>query len=212
MENQPSRTFNRLHFTDLDPLRFEDLCLNVVSRIQEWKALNHYGRKGSDIGVDIHAVQQVDKEERVWFIQCKRYTSIGKNDITHIIDEVTRNPSLPFKLLIIISCDLTRANHEYGKEYAIQKGIIETEIWTASTLEAKLYKDYKDLLFVYFGVKLERTVKDNAARIRYGLAMEKKVGRDLIDQKYMKDGNHWRTLSYEPFHKFISHKFFFAFC
>ncbi|WP_375444409.1 restriction endonuclease [uncultured Fibrella sp.] len=208
MAHQPTRTINKLHFTDLDPLRFEDLCLNLVARLYEWKKLNHFGRKGADGGVDIHAVQQVGQESRVWFIQCKRYTAIIKTDITHIIDEVSKNEVLPYKLLIIIACDLTRANYEYCQTYAKSKGIQETEVWAAGPLEARLYKDHQDLLFVYFGVKLGQSVRDNATKIKAGLSMEKKFHKDIINHVRVKDRNQWERLMYEPYHRFISTKVF----
>ena len=40
--SQPTKTINRLHFSDLDPLRFEDLCLNLVYKINTWKEINHF--------------------------------------------------------------------------------------------------------------------------------------------------------------------------
>ena len=40
-----TKTTNRLHFSDLEPLRFEDLCLNIIHRRNEWKDIRHYGRK-----------------------------------------------------------------------------------------------------------------------------------------------------------------------
>ena len=42
-----TRTFARLHFSDLDPLRFEDLGLNIISRLYPWNELNHFGRSGA---------------------------------------------------------------------------------------------------------------------------------------------------------------------
>ena len=75
---QPTKTINRLHFSDLDPLRFEDLCLNLVYRINTWKEINHFGRKGSDDGVDVFAIEK--ENQKKWSIQCKRYASISKSE------------------------------------------------------------------------------------------------------------------------------------
>jgi len=203
---EPSRTTNRLHFSDLDPMRFEDLCLNMVSRLHEWKELNHYGRMGAENGVDISAVKDQDGIEKIWFIQCKRYLNINKGEITDIIDKVINQNVIPHKLLLIVSCDVSRATHQYFKDYATESGIGESELWTASVLEAKLYHVYKDLLFVYFGVSVEKKVKDNAAKIKYALRMEKRVSKELIDHQYIKQAQNARLLSYNPAAKFISSK------
>ena len=203
---QPTRTINRLHFTDLDPLRFEDLCLNIVSRINPWKELSHFGRSGSDLGVDIFAVHQTEDDIKTWYIQCKRYSTIGKTDITELIDKIIKNPSLPDKLLVIVACDVSRTVQQHLKEYATEQKINEIEIWTASILEAKLYKDYKDLLFTYFGISIENKTKDNSSRIKYALRMKKRVNKELIDHKFLKENKDFHLLMYKPYRKFISHE------
>lgn len=203
---QPTRTTNRLHFSDLDPLRFEDLCLNIVSRADTFKEINHFGRKGADLGVDIFAIQNLEGKEKTWFIQCKRFIRIGKADITDIVNKVAMNAALPDKLLVIVACDVSLNLHQYLKDYSSEKGITEVEIWTASVLEAKLYKDYKDLLFVYFGVRVEKTTHDNATRIKYSLRMKKRVEKELIDHEYLNKNRTPNLLLFKPYAKFISHK------
>lgn len=203
---RPTRTTNRLHFSDLDPLRFEDLCLNLVTRLDKWKEINHFGRKGSDNGVDIFAIKRDNDIDQIWFIQCKRYLTISKTDLTEIVDKVLVNPSLPDKLLVIVSCDVSRALYQHLKDYSKEKGISETELWTASTLEAKLYKDYKDLLFIYFGLRIENKVKDNVARVKHSLRMEKRVTKELIDHKYIKEAKDFKVFLYNPSARFISSK------
>lgn len=39
MKPTPTKTTNRIHFTDLDPIRFEDLCLNIIQRIKNWEEM-----------------------------------------------------------------------------------------------------------------------------------------------------------------------------
>jgi hypothetical protein len=71
---RPSTTTNRLHFEDLDPRRFEDLCHCLVYPLRDWREMAHVGRLGSDDGVDIDAIEQADDgARRRWVIQCKRY-------------------------------------------------------------------------------------------------------------------------------------------
>ena len=54
---RPSRTTNRLHFDDLDPRRFEDLCHSIIYPLRDWKEMSHPGRSGSDEGIDIVATE-----------------------------------------------------------------------------------------------------------------------------------------------------------
>lgn len=203
---KPTRTINRLHFSDLDPFRFEDLCLNLVTRLENWKEIYHFGRKGTDGGIDIFAVKQESNIDQIWFIQSKRYLKITKADLTEIVDKALANPSPPDKLLVIVACDVSRSLFQHLKDYSKGKGLLETELWTASTLEAKLYKDHKDLLFVYFGIRLENKIKDNVAKVKSSLRMERRVAKELIDHKFLKEQKDFKLLLYNPSAKFVSSK------
>jgi hypothetical protein len=200
----PSRTINRLHFTDLDPLRFEDLCLNLISRLHKWKELNHFGRKGKDSGVDIYAVLEENEIDKHWYIQCKRYSKITKRDIENVITSIDFTNSTMDKFLLIISCDISRDSYNHFKKLCIEKQIETSMIWSATTLEAKLYEEHQDLLFVYFGLRLENKKPDNAARIRYSLKMQKKIQKDFIDHEVIKNQKVRERLYHQPYLKFIS--------
>lgn len=204
--NKVTRTFNRLHFPDLDPFRFEDLCLHLVARLHHWKEINHFGRKGSDDGVDIFAIKKESEVEQTWFIQCKRFRTITKADLKNIVDKISANQPLPDKLLVIVACDVSKSMFRFLKDYALNKGITETEVWTASTLEAKLYEGHKDLLFVYFGLKIENKTKENIARIKHSLRIEKRVFKKLIDHKRIKETRDFKFFLYNPWARFISHE------
>ncbi len=52
-----SRTFNPLHFEDLEPHRFEDLIRQLIYDFKDWKSIKATGRLGSDDGIDIFAVE-----------------------------------------------------------------------------------------------------------------------------------------------------------
>lgn len=199
---QPTKTINRLHFSDLDPLRFEDLCLNLVYRINTWKEINHFGRKGSDDGVDVFAIEK--ENQKKWSIQCKRYALISKSDIKGIVDKIIQSKCIPDRLLVVVSCDVTKSVYQYLKDYSIENGIEDSELWTASVLEAKLYNEYKDLLFVYFGIQIGEKQSSNAAKIKASLRMEKRVSKELLDHKFIKECRGSKTLLYNPAAKFIS--------
>jgi hypothetical protein len=54
---QPTRTFNPLHFEDLEPHRFEDLIRQLIYDFRQWRSLEATGRTGSDEGMDIRAMR-----------------------------------------------------------------------------------------------------------------------------------------------------------
>ncbi len=120
---QPIRTLGKLHFEDLSPSRFEDLCLAMVYRLSRWSEIYHYGRKGNDDGIDIHAVEELENgNRRVWFIQCKRYMKITRSNLKTVVDEIIdREKVSPDILLLIVSCDVTKTNIEYLKVYSNSK-------------------------------------------------------------------------------------------
>lgn len=180
--NKPTRTYNKIHFEDLDPIRFEDLCLSMVYRMQRWKDINHYGKKGADDGIDIHAVESLENDkERVWYFQCKRYLKIVKSDITNVVDSiVSKNDILPNNIVLIASCNIRKSNIEYFKSYSKDKGINNAFIWTSSVLEAKLYSEYHDLLFSYFGVNLNTEKNNRISTVRRNIELKKEMKRDFL--------------------------------
>lgn len=199
-----TKTTGRLHFDDLDPLRFEDLCVNIVCRLYEWKNLYHFGRKGNDDGVDISGVLSHKGKEQTWHIQCKRYKSVTKRDIKAVIDRIVQSEMLPQKLLLIIACDLSKSLIQYFEKMCGESGIEEHEIWTASILEAKIYSKYPDVLFTFFGINHFQEREKNIQTIKHALEMERRMEVDFVDQDYMKNRDNWIVLRYLPSNKFIS--------
>ncbi len=189
MTVRPSRTTNKLHFADLDPLRFEDLCLGLLYPLHPWLEIRHYGRSGGDGGVDILALEAAgDGTTRTWFMQCKRYVRASKSTLTKAVDDaLSMAASPPAVLLVVLACDVTRAAHEAYERYAIGKGVIRPLLWTASTLEARLYKDRKDLLFTYFGISPSGEDGRLEAVVKKSLATKKKVRRLLLKPKVSRE-------------------------
>jgi hypothetical protein len=103
-----TKTVNPLHFEDLEPHRFEDLVRQVIYDFKEWSSLEPTGRLGADDGYDARGFEivkdstgsdqdtdaeeddqeVVEKEERLWQIQCKREKSISPSKITQYVDEM----------------------------------------------------------------------------------------------------------------------------
>jgi hypothetical protein len=178
MKPTPTRTTNKIHFTDLDPIRFEDLCMNIIQRIKNWAELRHYGRKGNDNGIDIWAT---DENSEIWYFQCKRYSTINASDILEIISKVIEeNKVPPTNLVLFTACDVSKTHHELFIEEAKKNGIFKSKIWTASVIESELYSNFHDLLFTYFGINIPKEKQNSAAKIKHGLRMKKKIEKDFI--------------------------------
>jgi hypothetical protein len=181
----PTRTTNRLHFTDLDPTRFEDFCLALVFSLHAWVDIQHYGRLGADGGVDILAKEQMDDEStRSWFVQCRRYSRATKSTLKKAVDDaLSKARSVPDVLLVVLACDIRRDTHEEYARYALGKGITTPMLWTASSLEARLYAERKDLLFTYFGISAAQQGRSQEISTRRSLAMKRRVARELMKTK-----------------------------
>lgn len=190
----PTKTTNRLHFEDLDPKRFEDLCLSLVYRMKKWKDIKHYGASGNDDGIDIYATDQNDDEEVKWMIQCKRYKSIKKNEIKKLIDKIITS-DIPDIILLIISCDVSKKNQDYFNNYSQNKGIKQNFIWAQSILEAKLYSDYNDLLYIYFNIDIRQKIKSHIKLLNKRIKM-----RDLFKKELYNDFDTTKPLI--GFHRF----------
>lgn len=201
MAARPTRTTNRLHFTDLDPIRFEDLCLALLYPLRQWVEIQHYGRLGGDDGVDVFAQEQLEDESiRTWYAQCRRYKSATKATLQKAVDDALANASTaPDVLLVVLACDVRRTTHEEYRKYALSKGVAEPMLWTASILESRLYAERQDLLFSYFGVSATQSSRSQEAFIRRNLSMKRRVTKELLKEKPSPQdlmGAPWRKFEY----------------
>jgi hypothetical protein len=178
---KPTRTTNRIHFTDLNDQRFEDLCMQVVYRLHKWEKIDHDGRSGGDDGVDIRAAERLDNGlQRDWFVQCRCYQRVAAAELKKAVNDTLEKVETPPEvLLVVVGCDVSlRARSAYEK-YARHKGIISPYIWSASILEAKLYSDFPDLLFAFFGISLAQRERSVEANVRRNLTMKRRLTRIL---------------------------------
>lgn len=182
MTSKPTKTTNRIHFTDLDPMRFEDLALALVYPLHPWIEIRHYGRSGGDGGVDITAKELVENDqERIWSIQCRRYKSATEARLKKAVDDSLEKASTPPEvLLVVIACDSSRKAHEAYIEYAASKGVKTPLIWTASILEAQLYSKRRDLLFSYFGISTTADERQQEMIITRNIAIKKHLRKELL--------------------------------
>lgn len=208
MNLKPTRTTNKLHFSDLEPLRFEDISYQLVAVHYKWIELVHIGRSGSDGGIDIRGTRQILGGKELWLIQCKRYLKLAKSDLKKMVDKLLQNEERPDKILLILSCDISGASYNFINNYCSNLGVPELIIWTATTLES-LLNAYPQIKALAFGEdQKEKETKSNAQRISRGLKMEKRILKALIDHKFLKDRANRETLIKYPTSRFISEEFY----
>lgn len=187
MADSPGRmkvttTINRLHFGDLDPMRFEDLCLALIYGLHPWLDIRHYGRSGSENGVDIYARERLeDGAEREWLVQCRRYKKATKATFKKAVDDaLAQAQKAPDVLLVVVACDVSRTAHESYDTYASKRGIATPLLWTASVIEARLHAERRDLLFTYFGISEAREARYRVATISRNIAIKKRLRKELL--------------------------------
>lgn len=179
MKLKPSKTTNKLHFEDLSPRRFEDLCLGIFFKLKNWESIKHYGATGKDDGIDIYASEKIDDNELKWIVQCKRYKSINKSQLKDVIDIIKQVPDI---FLLITACDISKNNQDFFENYAKEKKIKKVEIWTQSILEAKLFSDYNDLLFIYFDIDQRKKINSNIQLINRRVELRGLFKKELYNK------------------------------
>jgi len=144
--------------------------------------VRHYGRTGSDDGVDIFAIENIeDGTQRTWLTQCKRFAKITQADLKKAVDKALKNePDVPDVFLLIVSCDVGRKAHEAYVKHAKSKGIAYAYLWSQSVIEAKLYSERPDLLFSYFGIQLASEARKREQSLKGNLALKRRIQKELL--------------------------------
>lgn len=205
MSTKPTTTTNRIHFSDLDALRFEDLCLCLSYRLKRWKRINHIGREGTDGGVDIQAEEEIENGySRSWFIQCKRYEKFSNKNVDSVIDTILENYEKPDTLFLIVSCDVSKRTTDYFMKKANEVGINNPVIWTASILEAELFYRHHDLLFIFFGIDMNQEERKKEESIRRNIKLKKNMLKDFTQPIDFKKRN-WTSTDKFKDSNFIIH-------
>ena len=199
-----TKTIGRLHFDDLEPIRFEELCLSVIYRMRRWLYIDHLGKLGSDGGVDIRACEQLENDKKnIHHFQCKRYTKLTKAEMRKIVaDYKNKNTEVADYYYLVVGCSLSKVYIDYFRELCDKANFKNVEIWTASVLEAVLYSNYHDLLFAYFGVNMTSKRNDRIAAIRRNIDLKHRMHRDLLKASSDFSNDERRELLYSPWKKF----------
>lgn len=191
-----TKTTNRIHFEDLDPIRFEDLCFNLLYRQKNWRKLKHYGRSGGDEGIDIDGEEILNNGSiKRWHIQCKRHASFSPADVEKVINGIIKLNPKPDGILLIVSCSVSKKTYEAMERYTKAKGIEDYDIWQNTLLEAMLYNDSPDLLNIYFGLS-----SDSFYTSKVSLIEKRKRYRDDLKKRLLKPFNPSEPLI--GFHRF----------
>lgn len=177
-----TRTFNPIHFEDLDPHRFEDLIRELIYDYRDWRTIEALGRSGNDGGFDIRAfenapVAEPDDEQNEgepppalegnrWMIQGKRERSIGPAKLRRYLDDVdTIDP--PYGYILAAPAEFSKQSHDLFRTQLRNKGVMEFELWTRSKLEDLLHQPKNDrILFTFFGISLVTRRRSRATEIR----------------------------------------------
>ena len=143
-----TKTIGKLHYTDLEPGRFEMMAMLMIYRMRRWEKINHYGAAGSDDGIDIHAEEILENGKRViHHFQCKRHEKLTKAQLTRIVgDYKKKNTKLANYYYIVCGCNVSKTANDGFDKACEDAGISNYVIWTASYIEAVLYSDYHDIL------------------------------------------------------------------
>jgi hypothetical protein len=196
-----TKTFNPLHFEDLEPHRFEDLVRQIAYDFKEWSLLEPTGRLGSDDGYDARGIEivrnysdlnesiegeenevdELHEQERLWQIQCKRERSISPSKITKYIDEmIPRGSVVPYGVIFAAPTDFSKKTRDVFRERLRKKGVKEFHLWGKADLEDMLYQPKNDhLLYGYFGISLQIQRRSQKSKLRGILAIKRKAIRHL---------------------------------
>jgi hypothetical protein len=196
---QPTRTLNPLHFEDLEPHRFEDLIRQLIYDFRQWRSLEATGRTGADAGIDIRAIERVgtadfisedevtngepipvrdiESQDRLWIIQCKRERQIGPTRVRNIVStNLSSLTDKPYGYMLVAACDFSKSARDAFREEVIRHGVEEFYIWGKGEVEDQLYLPKNDhLLFAYFGISLQVRRRSLKTETRARLSLKKKL-------------------------------------
>ncbi len=202
-----TRTYAPLPFKDLDPKRFEALCMSLLYNHCRWEKLEHFGSLGQDDAIDISAVELLENGKRnVWHFQCKRYEKLNNSQIKSIIKDYCRkNPNdRPDYYFLITGCNVTKANRDCLEAEGKKNGFRTVGIWSASELETMLYSQRHDLLFAFFDINMSDDRNKIIGSIRRNISLKKRMHKDFA--KPFAPGEDRMIRLKEPWRNFVSSK------
>jgi hypothetical protein len=147
-----TRTTNKLHFEDLDPLRFENLVLDLLCSWRRWKRINSVGQASSDSGVDIIGREGDGTQEIEWHVQCKRHKRLSISEIDKALSKLEKNFARHESLILATACNVSKRMVDHVVKRATSIGYATVLVWDRSFLETMLFQGNNRILRKYFGV------------------------------------------------------------
>lgn len=192
-----TRTYNPIHFEDLDPHRFEDLVRELIYDFKDWQSIEATGRSGNDSGFDIRAYEKAEiistsenennvEEEQIhpmegnlWMIQGKREKEIGPKKIKSILLDVdSKNP--PYGYILAASANFSKESYDIFRKELRGKGVMEFYLWGKAELEDMLHLPKNDrILFTFFGISLVSKRRSRTTEIRSAVGIKNKLFRTV---------------------------------
>src|SRR6266545_3550830 len=168
---RPTRTTNRLPFTELEPHRFEDLVRQLLQGFRPWRSVEAIGRAGSDRGSDIRAYEAVPgSDDRLWLVQCKReQASIGPSRVQTIVEEAIQDDAeTPYGFLLAAASDFSRDSRDRFSSELTSRGVQEVHLWGRAELEDLLYlPQNRSILYTFFDIRPSDHDKKQEAYTRW---------------------------------------------
>lgn len=201
---KPSKTTNRIHFSDIEPSYFEHLGYALLQNEFSWSHLDHTGALGNDGGVDILGVTE---DNTTYYIQVKRYKCLNVSQISDILNKIVTHNEIDSLsgVILLVGCDLSaKAIKEF---YRISKelGFCSAKLYTATTIEALLYNKYHSLLEQYFGIKIG--IKCSTSSIIRKSIAKKRLAQKMILRKDIYKKYSAETIEANPEIIFVSDEF-----
>lgn len=182
-----SRTYNPIHFEDLEPKRFEDLIRGLIYDLREWMEIEATGRSGNDKAFDIRAWEKIPASDEAdtdetnkWLIQCKREKQIGPKKAAEYAKAILKENGDLYGVMFVCSSDLSIDSRDAIRKVLAEGGVQEVKILSRAEIEDLLYQPKNDhLLFAFFGYSLIRRKQSAKTIVRGRLAAKRKVEKML---------------------------------
>ena len=194
-----TKTANPIHFTDMEPHRFEQLAYELLNNIYKFKRLDVVGLKGNDGGADLIGISNSGEK---YYVQCKREAYISHKVIKDIVDKIAYNyeDAKNSTLIYFFACDISAQATQFAYKYAEEKGFSDAILYTNFKIEAELY-NHKNLLNKYFSLSTNNTSEDKILQRKQDIANHHK-----FDHIFLREQSQ-NIIGQMPLDEYLSSKF-----
>lgn len=139
-------TVHPLHFEDLSGHQFERLVFSFLHSTKKWDKLEWLGQVGSDGGRDIWG----EYDKKTFCYQCANYRSLDLKKIKIDIDKLVTHGTIPDYYTVMTGGLVSPHARQAIYKYALEKGIKETKIYSATELEMLLRDEAPEIIKRFF--------------------------------------------------------------